>query len=153
MKQAPLPETGQPTILSEQQRWSKHLTQVSPLKRGCVRQNDEMRRCVDGLLETLTQIYNDQETSSVLQLTQKVAAVFAKGNRFADTAELEELKQLKADAQASKADICVFKHRHARALFPNCLSHTCSAHAPTRSGSIVHLKLGEAFMPPSSFHL
>lgn len=58
-------------------------------------------RCVDGLFEALSQIYNDQESSSVLRLTQKVAAVFAKGNRFADGAELEELKQLRADAQAS----------------------------------------------------
>lgn len=58
-------------------------------------------RCVDGLFEALTQIYNDQESSNVLRLTQKVAAVFAKGNRFADGVELEELKQLRADAQAS----------------------------------------------------
>ncbi|CAM9235935.1 unnamed protein product, partial [Scytosiphon promiscuus] len=63
---------------------------------------DARQRCVDGLLGTLTQIYNDQESSSVLQLTRKVAAVFAKGNRFADNVELEELKQLKADAQASE---------------------------------------------------
>ena len=57
-------------------------------------------RCVDGLFEALSQIYTDQESSSVLRLTQKVAAVFAKGNRFADGAELEELKQIRADAQA-----------------------------------------------------
>eukprot|EP00752_Nemacystus_decipiens_P010102 g9003.t1 len=57
------------------------------------------QRCVDGLFEALSQIYNDQESPSVLSLTKKVAAVFAKGNRFADGAELEELKQLRADAQ------------------------------------------------------
>lgn len=64
-----------------------------------------MSRCVDGLLEALTQIYNDQEKSNVLRLTEKVAAVFAKGNRFADHVELEELKQLRADAQASRAPL------------------------------------------------
>ncbi|CAB1100514.1 unnamed protein product [Ectocarpus sp. CCAP 1310/34] len=57
------------------------------------------QRCVDGLFETLTQIYNDQESSKVRRLTQRVAEVFAKGSRFADAKELEELKQLKADAQ------------------------------------------------------
>ncbi|CBJ28739.1 Hypothetical leucine rich repeat protein [Ectocarpus siliculosus] len=57
------------------------------------------QRCVDGLFETLTQIYNDQESSKVRRLTQRVADVFAKGSRFADAKELEELKQLKADAQ------------------------------------------------------
>lgn len=58
---------------------------------------------MDGLFETLTQIYNDQESSIVGRLTHSVAAVFAKGSRFADNVELEELKQLKADAQASRA--------------------------------------------------
>ena len=62
-------------------------------------------RCVDGLLATLTQMYSDQEPSKVLLLTEKVASVFAKGKRFADSAELEELKQLKADAQV--IDECV----------------------------------------------
>ncbi len=64
-----------------------------------------MSRCVDGLMEALAQIYNDQEKSKVLRLTEKVAAVFAKGNRFADHIELEELKQLRADAQASRAPL------------------------------------------------
>lgn len=63
-------------------------------------------RCVDGLFEALSQIYNDQESSNVLRLTQKVAAVFGEGNRFADGVELEELKQLRADAQASLDPIC-----------------------------------------------
>lgn len=57
-------------------------------------------RCIDGLYETLTHMYSDQESSKVLRLTRKVAAVFSKGKRFADSAELEELKQLRADAQA-----------------------------------------------------
>lgn len=35
----------------------------------------------------------------MLELTHKVAAVFARGKRFADSAELEELKQLRADAE------------------------------------------------------
>lgn len=56
--------------------------------------------CIDGLYETLTHMYSDQESSKVLRLTRKVAAVFSKGKRFADSAELEELKQLRADAQA-----------------------------------------------------
>ena len=46
-------------------------------------------------------MYSDQEPSKVALLAGKVAAVFAKGKRFADSAELEELKQLKAEAQAS----------------------------------------------------
>ena len=50
-------------------------------------------------------MYSDQEPSKVLLLTEKVASVFAKGKRFADSAELEELKQLKADAQV--IDECV----------------------------------------------
>lgn len=66
-------------------------------------------RCVDGLFEALTQIYNDQEASIVRRLTQSVAAAFAKGSRFADNVELEELKQLKADAQASRILLfCLF---------------------------------------------
>lgn len=66
-------------------------------------------RCVDGLSAALSQIYIDQEPSKVLDLTQKVATVFAKGNRFADGVELEELKQLRADAQASRP---MFDLRH-----------------------------------------
>eukprot|EP00904_Undaria_pinnatifida_P013966 jgi/Undpi1/96/HiC_scaffold_1.g00096.m1 len=62
---------------------------------------DARQRCVDGLLATLAQMYSDQEPSKVALLAGKVAAVFAKGKRFADSAELEELKQLKAEAQAS----------------------------------------------------
>ncbi|CAM9426603.1 unnamed protein product [Ectocarpus sp. 4 AP-2014] len=60
------------------------------------------QRCVDGLFETLTQIYNDQESSKVRRLTRRVADVFAKGSRFASAKELEELKQLRADAQVTR---------------------------------------------------
>lgn len=63
---------------------------------------NQLCRCVHGLFEALTQIYNDQESSTILGLTTSVAAVFAKGSRFADNVELEELKQLKADAQAGR---------------------------------------------------
>lgn len=62
--------------------------------------------CEDGLFQALSQIYSDQESSSVLHLTQKVAAAFARGNRFADGVELGELKQLRADAQASLSLAC-----------------------------------------------
>lgn len=44
-------------------------------------------------------MYNDQEASHVLKLTQNVAAVFAKGKRFADSLEVEEMKQLKSNVQ------------------------------------------------------
>lgn len=75
---------------------------------------------MDGLFEALTQIYNDQESSKVLRLTQKVASVFAKGSRFADTVELEELKQLKADAQASRVLVGLLCHKPTRfVVFPN----------------------------------
>lgn len=63
---------------------------------------DSPGRCVDELFEALAQMYNDQEASHVLKLAGRVAAVFAKGKRFADSIELEELKQLKSDVQVRK---------------------------------------------------
>lgn len=59
-------------------------------------------RCVDGLFEALTHMYNDQDVSQVRKLTETVAAVFAKGKRFPDRAELEDLKQLKSDVQVTR---------------------------------------------------
>ena len=56
---------------------------------------------MDGLFEALRHLYSDQESSKVLALTQKVAAVFGRGKRFAEGNELEELKQLRADAEVS----------------------------------------------------
>ena len=59
-------------------------------------------RCVDELFEELNhRVYSDQDSSKVLDLTQKVAGVFARGRRFAETSELEALKQLRADSKVS----------------------------------------------------
>lgn len=88
---------------------------------------------MDGLLGALTQIYNDQESASVLQLTQKVAAVFAKGNRFADSVELEALKQLKADAQASEDGTHSVKINVAPACRLQPSSHANTPHGSPRS--------------------
>ncbi|CAN0008701.1 unnamed protein product, partial [Ascophyllum nodosum] len=60
---------------------------------------DERQRCVDGLFEALRHLYSDQESSKVLALAQKVAAVSGRGKRFAEGNELEELKHLRADAE------------------------------------------------------
>ena len=56
---------------------------------------------MDGLFEALRHLYSGQESSKVLDLTQKVAAVFGRGKRFAEGNELEELKQLRTDAEVS----------------------------------------------------
>ncbi|CAN0231059.1 unnamed protein product, partial [Discosporangium mesarthrocarpum] len=56
-------------------------------------------RCVEGLFQALQGLYPDCEPPLVRGLTARVAAAFSGGRRFASSTELEEMKQLAADAQ------------------------------------------------------
>ena len=54
-------------------------------------------QCIDGVHQAFTTLYPDREPPQVRALAEAVAAAFSRG-RFADAKELEDLKQVAADA-------------------------------------------------------